>query len=196
MKEIFATLAVLIAIAGYIPYIRDAYKKRVKPHPYTWLVWSIVTSITFFGQLAKGAGVGVLPTLVSGLFSIGIFFYSLRNGFKNIAKVDHLYLVVALLGLIPWVFTDDPTISVIIAVGIDIVAFMPTIRKTWRNPKSETPVLYGANVVRHILTLLSLQSYNVATVLHSVAMVTTNLIMTVIILFKKEPKKEPEQVLL
>lgn len=186
MKEIFAYSAVVIAIFGYLPYLRDAYTKRVKPHPYTWLVWSIVTGITFFGQVVKGAGVGALPTLISEIFSISIFLFSLKYGFKNVVKTDHYFLAIALLGLVPWVLTKDPTISVVIAVCIDLVAFMPTIRKTWEHPKTETPVLYGANVLRHILTLFSLQAYNIATMLHSVAMIVTNLIMTLIIVLKKE----------
>jgi hypothetical protein len=186
MKDIFAYIAVVIAICGYIPYLIDAYKKRVIPHPYTWLVWSVVTGITFFGQVVKGAGVGALPTLVSEIFSITVLLFSLRYGFKNVVKTDHYFLAVALLGLIPWLLTKDPTISVIIAVGIDLVAFIPTIRKTWKHPSTETPILYGSNVLRHILTLLSLQAYNIATMLHSIAMIFTNLIMTLIILFKKE----------
>lgn len=188
MKEVFAGIAAIIAIFGYIPYLRDAYKKRVKPHPYTWLVWSMVTSITFFGQVVKGAGIGALPTAVSGFFSITIFLFALRYGFKGITKTDHYFLAIALFGLVPWLLTKDPTISVIIAVSIDLVAFIPTIRKTWQHPKTETPTLYGANVLRHILTLFSLQTYNIATMLHSIAMIASNGIMTIIILFKKENK--------
>ena len=78
----------------------------------------------------------------------------------------------------------------VIAVTIDLIAFVPTIRKTWQNPKTETPILYGANVTRHVLTLFSLQAYNIATTLHSIAMIVTNSIMTGIILLKKKPSKQ------
>lgn len=187
IKEILAIIAALIAFGGNLPYIRDAFRKRVKPHPYTWLVWTIVTGITFFGQVQAGAGIGALPAAISEIFTITIFIFSLRYGFKYVAKTDTIFLIVALLGLIPWLINDDPTISVIIAVGIDIVAFVPTIRKAWRHPKTETPVLYSANVIKHILTLFSLQAYNIATTLHSIAMIITNSAMSGIILLKKEP---------
>ena len=185
MKETLAIIAAVVAIGGNIPYIRDAINKRVTPHPYTWFVWSIVSGITLFGQIVKGAGIGALPTAVSWIFTLFIFVFSLSNGFKNVIKTDNYFLGGALLGLIPWVITKDPTISVVIAVGIDLIAFTPTIRKTWVHPESETPILYRANVLRHILTLFSLQSYNIATTLHSIAMIATNTIMTNIIVFKK-----------
>ncbi|MEK7059592.1 MAG: hypothetical protein AAB971_02460 [Patescibacteria group bacterium] len=185
MKELLAIIAALIAIAGNVPYLKDTFAKRVRPHPYTWLVWAIVSGITLFGQIAKGAGVGALPTAVAECFTITIFLFSLQYGFKYVRRTDKYFLIIALLGLIPWLISDDPTISVVIAVSIDLVAFVPTIRKTWRHPGSETPILYGANVLRHVLTLLSLQSYNIATTLHSIAMIITNSVMTGIITLKK-----------
>lgn len=185
MKETIAVVAAILAIFGNIPYLRDILNKKVRPHPYTWLVWSIVSCIIFFGQLAKGAGIGALPTASAEIFTIIIFVFSLRYGFKDIKPVDTVFLIIALLGIVPWILFKDPTISVIIAVGIDLVAFMPTIRKTWVNPKTENSILYISNVLRHILMLLSLKSYNIATMLHSIVMITVNFIMTSIILGRK-----------
>jgi uncharacterized membrane protein len=191
MKITIAIIAALLAIVGNVPYLRDIIKGRVQPHPYTWLVWSLVSCIIFFGQLAKGAGVGAIPTAASEVFTIIIFFFSLKYGFKNIRKIDTVFFIIALLGIIPWILTKDPTVSVIIAVGIDLVAFIPTMRKTWARPETETPVLYSMNVLRHILMLFSLQAYNIATTLHSIVMITTNTFMTMII-FKFFSRKTHE----
>ncbi len=188
MKALIAVAASLLAIVGNVPYLRDIVKKRVEPHPYTWLVWTVVSCIIFFGQVAKGAGIGALPTAASEIFTVIIFFFSLRHGFKNIRKIDAVFLAIALLGIIPWILTKDPTVSVVIAVSIDLVAFMPTIRKTWNRPETETPILYGMNVLRHILMLFSLEAYNIATTLHSIAMIVTNTLMTVLIMRKKKPR--------
>ncbi|MEN9582399.1 MAG: hypothetical protein RL641_353 [Candidatus Parcubacteria bacterium] len=185
MKTAIAIVAALLAIVGNVPYLLDIVKKRVQPHPYTWLVWSIVSCIIFFGQVAKGAGVGAIPTAAAEIFTVIIFFFSLRYGFKNIRKIDTVFLVIALLGIIPWILTKDPTVSVVIAVAIDVTAFIPTLRKTFVSPKTETPMLYSMNVARHILMLFSLQAYNLATMLHSIVMITTNTFMTLLILLKK-----------
>ncbi len=190
MKTFIAVLAAILAIVGNVPYLRDITKKRVQPHPYTWLVWTITSCIVFFGQVAAGAGIGALATAASEIFTVIIFLFSLKYGFKDIQRIDTFCLIIALLGIIPWIFTKDPTPSVIIAVSIDLFAFVPTIRKTWKYPKTETPVLYGMNVLRHILLLFSLRTYNVATMVHSIAMIVTNSIMTGLILRKKlKPRK-------
>lgn len=186
MKESIAIIASILAIIGNVPYLMDIVKGRVKPHPYTWFVWSIVSCIIFFGQIAKGAGIGALPTAASEIFTILIFFFSIRYGFKDIKKIDTVFLIISLVGLIPWIITKDPTISVIIAVSVDILAFIPSLRKTWHEPSTETPILYSMNVFRHILMLASLQAYNIATMLHSVVMITSNTLMTFLILRKKK----------
>ncbi len=188
-KELIAGIAAILAIAGNIPYLLDILKGRVKPHPYTWMVWSLVSCIIFFGQLAKGAGVGAIPTAASEIFTLIIFFLSIRHGFRGIKHIDTFFFVCALIGVGIWIITKDPTYSVIIAVTIDLIAFVPTLRKTWRYPTTETPVLYSSNVLRHILALFSLQAYNIATTLHSIAMITSNTLMTFFILRHKTKKK-------
>lgn len=189
MKETFAAIAAILAIVGNIPYIVDIFKGRVQPHAYTWFVWTLVTAIVFFGQVAKGAGIGALPTAASGFFTLLIFLLSLKNGFKHATKTDTVFLVLALAGIFPWLITNDPTASVVIAVAIDLTAFIPTLRKTWLKPSTESPLLYGSNVLRHILALLSMQTYNIATTLHSIAMLTTNTAMTILLVTAK-PEKE------
>lgn len=185
LTVLMVIVASLLAIIGNISYLKDALTGKVRPHPYTWFIWSIVSMITFFGGLAKGAGIGAIPTGIAEGFTILIFLLSLKYLFKDRARhiraIDNYFLVIALLGLIPWFLTKDPTISVVLVVVIDIVAFVPTLRKTWMHPETEKPLLYGMNVGRHALTLLSLGSYNIATTIHSIAMIFINTLMVLFI---------------
>jgi len=174
-------LASVLAIIGNVPYINDVLRGKVRPHPYTWVVGAIVSTIVFLGQTQAGAGLGAIPTFVSALFAGIIFLLSLKFGFKNITRGDKIAFFVALAALIPWLITKDPTLSIVIAVGIDVVSFIPTLRKTFYNPETEQPLLFLMNVSRHILMLCALNAYNLATVLHSVVMILLNLTMLVLI---------------
>ena len=185
MKEILAIIAALLAVAGNVPYVVQVFQGKVKPHAYTWFVWSIVSAVVFFGQVVKGAGVGAIPTAASEIFTFIIFILSLRYGFQRTTWVDTTFLVAALLGLIPWFLTKDPTLSVVIVVTIDVLGFIPTLRKGWLEPATETPILYGSNVLRHVLALFSLQAYNVATTLHSIGMIVVNSVMTIVLISRR-----------
>jgi hypothetical protein len=193
MKELLVIIASVMAVAGNSSYLVDTLRGKVVPHPYTWFIWSIVSCVVFFGQLQKGGGYGSIPTGIAELFTILIFAVSLRYFFarKNRNRAGHIhrsdtyFLIAALLGLIPWIITKDPTISVIVAVTIDVIATIPTLRKAFVRPDTEAPALYAMNVTRHVLILMTLGAYNVATMLHSVTMIITNTIMVLFLLRKK-----------
>ncbi|MBY0110739.1 hypothetical protein K2Y00_01925 [Patescibacteria group bacterium] len=196
LTVLFVIIASILAIVGNVSYLRDALSGRVKPHPYTWFIWSIVSMTTFLGGVVKGAGIGAIPTGIAEAFTIIIFLLSLKYLFtdrgQHIRPIDNYFLAVALIGLIPWALTKDPTISVVIMVGIDVVAFIPTLRKTWMHPETEQPLLYGMNVGRHVLTLLSLGSYNIATTIHSVAMICINTLMVLFIQKQRNTTPSPQ----
>ena len=189
IKVILAVIAAVLAVIGNISYLKDTVRGKVVPHPYTWFIWSIVSMTTFFGGLMKGAGIGALPTGIAEGFTIIIFLFSLKHLFRgragHIRKIDNYFLAIALLGLIPWALTKDPTMSVIVVVVIDVIAFIPTLRKTWAQPDTEKPLLYGMNVSRHILTLFSLGAYNIATMIHSIFMIVTNTLMVLFVRRKR-----------
>ena len=50
-KTILGIIAVIIALAGYVPYFRDIFRGKTKPHAFSWLVWASLTGIAFFGQI-------------------------------------------------------------------------------------------------------------------------------------------------
>ena len=108
MKTSIAIIATVLAFVGNISYLRDVIRERVHPHPYTWFIWSIVSMTTFFGGLAKGAGIGALPTGVAEGFTIIIFLFSLSlcwlaGHVKHLAPVwvAHLVFVSFYLFLMP-----------------------------------------------------------------------------------------------
>lgn len=181
MKETIGLIAVFLSIIGHLPYITDILKGKTKPHIFTWIVWAVVTIIAFVGQWQKGGGAGAWTTAVTGLITILIAILAIRNGSKEITKADKISFTIALLSIIPWYFTKDPTISIIIITLIDVFAFFPTVRKTIHDPTSETLFTYALNIFRHGLSVLALANYNLATYLYPVALLLMNAVMTGII---------------
>ncbi len=186
MKEIIGVVTVILTIIGHAPYIIDTYQKKTKPHIFTWMIWSFVVSLAFLGQWVKGAGAGSWSTGVTGVLVIIITLLALRNKKKDITLLDKVFFGAALIAVIPWYLTKDPTLSVIIATVIDACAFLPTIRKTLKDPKSETLATYALNILRHGLSLLALNSYNLATVLYPTYLLCMNSIVTFIIVDGKK----------
>lgn len=186
MKDILGILTVLLTIIGHVPYIIDTYKGKTKPHLLTWGLASIVVIIAFFGQLAKGSGSGAWGTGVTGLIVVIITLLAIKKGTKDVKVIDKVLFGAAILALIPWYLTKDPTLSVIIATMIDAFAFFPTLRKTISDSTSETLFTYALNILRHGISIFAIQQYNTATLIYPIYLLVLNVAMTYVIL---KPRK-------
>ena len=188
MKELIGFITVALTFIALYPYIVDIFRNKTKPHIFTWVIWAIVTILAFFGQWQKGGGPGSWTTGVTGILTIFIALISIKKGSKDITKSDVVMFIGALLGIIPWLLTKDPTLSVVILTIIDVVAFIPTIRKTMKDPQSETFISYVLHAIRHSLSIFALANYNLATYIYPTALALMNIIIIFTILKSKNKK--------
>jgi hypothetical protein len=94
-----------------------------------------------------------------------------------------MFLALALTSLVFWIFAKQPIVSAILLALINILAFGPTVRKSWNKPFSETLTTYVINSSRQGLGLLALENYNVVTYLFPLSsiLITVSFILLLII---------------
>ena len=165
MKIALAIIAVLINFIGYFPYIRDVLNGKTRPHAYSWLVWAYITLIIFALQLAAHGGAGAFVTLGAGSTSFIVFGLALRQGKQDITLSDTFFFIAALIATAIWILAKAPLLSVSFLVLIDMLGFVPTIRKSWNKPHSETLIMYELGALRHALSLFALGTISFITVL-------------------------------
>jgi len=185
MKELIGIIAVILTFVGLLPYILDIFKGKTKPHIFTWIIWSVATTVVFFGQWVSGGGAGSWTTGATGVITIFITILAFKYGSKDITTLDKIFFIGSLFAIVPWIITNDPLISVILLTIIDVCAFIPTIRKSIKNPEEETFFTYALNIVRHSLSVIALQNYSITTFLFPSALIVMNIILTIVILPSK-----------
>lgn len=184
-KEILGYVTILLAAGVYLAYYYTILKGDSKPHLYTYLIGGLVSLIVFFGAFTSGAGAGVWNVGVSALFVFGVVLLSLKYGTKDITRFDAITAILALLAIIPWILTKDPTISVVLAALIDSLSIIPTMRKTWNDPYSEPWTLWGINCFKHLIAIAAVSSLSVATVIYPIAMVVMNGTLALGIIYRR-----------
>lgn len=185
MKEAIGIIAIILAFVGYAPYIRDIIKGKTHPHAYSWFVWAFITIIIFALQINDNGGAGAYVTLAAGLAAFLVFVLGLIYGKHDITKSDTLFFVSALVATAIWVFAKAPVLSVTLLVFIDMLGFVPTIRKSWNKPHSETVFLYQLGAFRHGLSILALTSYTFVTVLFPATWALANLLFVIILVSRR-----------
>lgn len=170
-KEIFSAIAIVLTFAAFLPYILSIRQGRTKPHVFSWVIWGITTLVAFLAQLADKGGVGAWPTGVSGAVAsyIALLAY-LKKSDISITRVDWLFFFLSISSLCVWYITTDPLWAVVILTMVDLLAFVPTFRKSWHAPYNEELPLYHIVIIRNIASLMALEHLSLTTILFPSAM--------------------------
>ena len=186
IKFILAVISSFLAITAFSLYIKDILKNKTTPHLYSWLIWSILQGTAAVAIIQGDGGFGAMNIIFSTLFCTSILLLSCKFGTKNITTYDTVCLIGSLLAIVIWIFTKDPLYSVILITVIDFVGFIPTYRKSFAEPNTETLSTYIINTVGDILTVLALSTYSLTTVLYPASLVITNLFLIIILKHKRK----------
>jgi hypothetical protein len=182
LQTLASAASILLTIGAYVPYARAIRLGEVKPHFYSWVIWSLTTSIVFLAQLAADGGAGAWPTGVSAL--ITIYVAALAWWLKSdlsVTPLDRGFLAAALAALPAWFFTADPLWSVVILTLVDALGFGPTLRKLWHFPYEESLLFYALFVLRSVLSIVALETLNLTTVLFPAMMVSACTLVCVLL---------------
>ncbi|HEY4963493.1 MAG TPA: hypothetical protein VIH90_02235 [Candidatus Saccharimonadales bacterium] len=190
IKVVISFIATAIAVISYAPYIRDIRSGKTKPHGFSWLIWALLAYVAGFAQLAAGGGFGAMVALVTATISLWIAFISIKGKSVKITRSDWVSLGFALVAIPVWAVTKQPLLAVIIVSVIDIVGFWPTIRKSHSDPHKETVSTYSLSTLKHVLTVVAQQEYNLTTVLYpaSLAVMTGGFVAMLIVRKKQIPQ--------
>lgn len=164
--EWFAILAIVIGMVSYASYIFSIIWGKTRPHAFTWMTWFVAASIVSLAQNSDNAGVGAWVTSASALACGTIALMSLWRGERNIKRSDWVMFLAAMASIPIWYVTSDPMWSVILLASIDCMGIVPTIRKSWNNPHSETLVYYVLNIIKYAIALIIMENITVTTMLY------------------------------
>ncbi len=192
MHEFFGIIAALLVIIAYIPYLFKIIKGDVKPHPFTWLIWTITATSISFLQLSSGSGAGTYGTLTMAFFCLCVFLLSVRSKVAKIQYIDIICLVIALLGVGVWLVIKEPVVSIVLLLTVELIGFVPTLIKSWSKPYEESAALWGLSATRQTMSFFAVQHYNVITLLNPVVWATVGFGFFIFLLIRRATEKRPK----
>ncbi len=186
MKLSLGILAILVGFYSYLPYIRDIFRGKTKPHAFSWLVWSLLTGIGCAAQVHDHAGAGAWVTGLSALVCFFIFIAALYQSEKNITRFDWFCLGGAFLALCLWAATDKPVFSVVLVSIIDALGFAPTFRKTFHRPDQETAIQYTLAATKYVIAILALDHFSITTTLYPASVMLMNVLFVTMLFIRRK----------
>lgn len=186
---IFSYLSVAFDLLGNVPYLFQIAKGQIRTHPFTWLIWTILTFIMAVVQVNEGAGGGSWLLINTTIFNTLITIFAFRGGMKGIDKIDYLVLLIC-LGCFPlYFYFKQPLLTALVITLVDSASFIPMIRKLFRDPTGESASFQILLTAAYICSLLAMETYTLPTCLFPAAMVMMHALTgTSILLLRKKTK--------
>jgi hypothetical protein len=161
LPENIIIIGVIANLIGYFGYFKSIISGNTKPNLVSWFIWCLAPFIGVFFQIKAGARFSVLPIFMSWLFAVSVIFISVfrKNGYWKINTFDVICGIICLISLILYILTHNLSISILFAITSDALAYIPTIKKTWNFPETETSLLYITGIVSNIIGLLIIKTW-------------------------------------
>jgi len=187
--NIFSYLSVFFDLLANIPYTYRVIKGLIRPHPFTWLVWTILTAIMAIVQFNEGAGGGSWLLINTTFFNIIITIFAFKNGMIYADKKDYIVLGFCLACIPLYFYFNLPLYTALVITIIDSVSFIPTIRKAFKDPNGDSAIFQFLMVVAYSCSLLAMDTYTVTTCVFPIAMVIMHGITCAFLTFLAQKNK-------
>jgi hypothetical protein len=190
----FVYLAAALSLVGAYGYIRDTLRGTTSPNRVTWSLWGVEGVLAFFVEIQQHVGLASLMTLMLGLVPCAVVVASFRNrnAVWKLGAFDAVCGAVSVGGLIFWAFVNEPTVALVSFVVADQMAALPTVRKSWLAPSTESPRLFFLGSMNCAITVLTLTTLTTAGVLFPGCILVTDLIVGLLIVSNVGPRLRGE----
>lgn len=176
-------------MTGGLIYLYLTLKGRIKPNKVTWFLWALAPMLGFAAEIYQGVGVESALTFSIGFGPLLVFTGSFVNK-KAVWKISSLDIIcgaLSLLGLFLWLTTRIGNIAILFALLADFLAAVPTIRKSYFFPETESGLAYLLGSMGGLLTLFSISKWNFASYAFPVYILILNFLLWFLIKYK--PKR-------
>lgn len=176
-------LAAFLSLMGAYGYVRDTVRGVTSPNRVTWGLWGVEGILGFAVEIQQHVGLASVMTLMLGFVPCVVVAVSFKNPHSvwRIGKFDVFCGLVSLAGLVFWFFINEPTVALISFVAADQIAALPTLRKSWIAPQTESPRVFFMGFLNCGITLLTLKHLTTGGVLFPGCILVTDLILGILI---------------
>ncbi len=190
LPEKIIYIGVLINLVATLWYIKTILYGKTRPNLISWTLWALAPLIATFLQIKAGAGLSFLGPFMAGFGPLVVIIFASikKRGFWKITKFDIICGSLSLFALIFYIITNKLAISISFAILSDALAAIPTIRKSWNFPDTESASAYIGGIINYILSLLIITNWIFSIYSFNVYLIVINLVIIFSIYHKKISK--------
>ncbi len=177
---ILIIISISLSLFGSYKYIYDTIKGTTRPNRVSQSLWAIAPLIGVGAAISSGADwMTTIRTFMAGFIPLTILIASFanKNGYWKTTKFDYFCGMFSVIALFFWLIIDLPVYAVLLAAIADLFAAIPTIKKSWTNPESETGIAYILSFFSVIVIIPTIKTFDIQNTAFQIYLLLVNVII-------------------
>lgn len=173
-------VSTLISFSGAYVYVHDTLRGTTKPNRVSYAMFALAPLIGTAAALSAHADLWVtVRTFIGGFVPLVVLIVSFinPNSYWKLTLFDFICGVFSVVALILWLVIDQPAIAVLFAALADGFATIPTIKKSWTNPETESGFSYLMYMLSTLIILPAIPVWNLQNSAFQIYLLMANIII-------------------
>lgn len=184
-QAVIGIVAGFLSLLGFVPYLFTICQGKTRPNRATWWIWAIVGIILSASYYSSGAVHSLWVPVCSAIGHFLIAIFAIKYGEGGWNRFDRACFLGAGISLFLWWQFSSPLIALSINIVIDFLGALPTIRKSYYEPKTEDPLTWRIFLAAHTLNLFAINNWSFALSAYPLYLFSVTSIIVVLLLRSK-----------
>lgn len=160
----------IITLVALIPYVIAILRKETKPNRATWWIWLVVGLMIGISYYSSGAKHTIWVPVTYVIGPLIIVALSFKYGEGGWTWFDRSCLLVAGISAVLWWMFKTPLIALLINLFIDFLGALPTIRKSYSEPKGEDRTAWTLFFAGNVVNLFAVETWTFSIAVYPIYM--------------------------
>ncbi len=168
--QIAGIIAGAFSIIGYIAYGRSLFsrKRDINPNISSWILWTLSYFLILISYYFSGARTTIWVPLIYAAANLVILLFIVRHGYYRVSLLEKILIGAAILSIPAWIVFHSPFATLVINMGIDSAAIVPTAMKVYRKPLSEDKTAWALFSLADIANIFAIAEWNLHIALYPI----------------------------
>lgn len=180
-SQFFGIAAGLVAFLAFVPYVISIFHGKTKPERATWFIWLIVGIVILVSYISSGAKDTIWVALSYVVAPLVVVILSIKYGVGGWTRLDKICLSLVACSLLLWSVFKSSEMALYLNIGIDFLGAVPTVFKTYKDPRSESQLAWGVSLISSVLNIFAIDQLNFSVVVYPIYMFCLMVTMFVLV---------------
>ena len=186
---ILTSVGIIIALWGKILYIKDMISWNTKANRVSRFIRWIAPIISWFASLSDWVKfITIIPVFIAWIWPLLVFLCSFIDNkwYWKLEKFDYICWILSIFAILLRYITKNPVLAIVFSIISDLLASIPTIKKSRLYPETESIMWYVTWLFGIFVSIFTLNIYSFSELAFSIYLLLLCIWITSIIYFRRK----------